>query len=96
MEVIDVPTDILNQLQQRNQKHFGQAKGTPFTIPPLSDDLGFTSMTIERDTGFKWTIRHSPSRCSGPTVDYPFTLKRTSKRHIDQAKHQLRRFHQQT
>jgi hypothetical protein len=25
--------------------HFGQAQGTPFTIPPLSDDLGFTSMT---------------------------------------------------
>lgn len=44
-KVIDVPTEILTQLQQRNQKHFGQAQGTPFTIPPLSDDLGFTSMT---------------------------------------------------
>jgi hypothetical protein len=44
-KVIDVPTEILSLLQQRNQKHFGQAHGTPFTIPPLSDDLGFTSMT---------------------------------------------------
>ena len=44
-KVIDVPTEILDQLQRRNQKHFGQAHGTPFTTPPLSDDLGFTSMT---------------------------------------------------
>jgi len=44
-KVIDIPTEILSQLQQRNQKHFGQAQGTPFTVPPLSDDLGFTSMT---------------------------------------------------
>ena len=44
-KVIDIPTDILTQLQKQNQKHFGQAQGTPFTIPPLSDDLGFTSMT---------------------------------------------------
>jgi hypothetical protein len=44
-KVIDVPTDILLQLIRRNRKHFGQAQGTPFTVPPLSDDLEFTSMT---------------------------------------------------
>jgi hypothetical protein len=38
---IEVPTDVVHQLQQRNQEHFGQAHGTPFTIPPLSIDLGF-------------------------------------------------------
>jgi hypothetical protein len=27
-KVIDVPTEILHSLQQRNRKHFGQAKGT--------------------------------------------------------------------
>ena len=40
-QTIDVPTEVLRHLQQRNQLHFGQAAGTPFTIPPLSDDLGF-------------------------------------------------------
>ena len=44
-KVIDIPTDILNSLQNRNRKHFGQAQGTPFTVSPLKDDLGFTSMT---------------------------------------------------
>ena len=32
---IDVPTDILRHLQERNRQHFGQAHGTPFTVPPL-------------------------------------------------------------
>ena len=41
-KVIDVPTEIVRHLQQRNRKHFGQAHGTPFTIPPLSDQLGFS------------------------------------------------------
>jgi endonuclease/exonuclease/phosphatase family metal-dependent hydrolase len=45
-KVIDIPTDILAQLIRRNRKHFGQAHGTPFTVPPLSDDLAFTSMTL--------------------------------------------------
>ena len=44
-KMIDIPTEILHHLQQRNRRHFGQAHGTPFTIPPLSDDLGFTSDT---------------------------------------------------
>jgi exonuclease III len=38
---IDVPTEIVEQLQRRNRKHFGQADGSPFTVPPLSDGLGF-------------------------------------------------------
>jgi exonuclease III len=40
-QVVDVPTEILSSLQQRNQKHFSQAYGTPFTVPPLSLDLGY-------------------------------------------------------
>ena len=39
--VIDVPTEIVKQLQKRNQTHFGQAHGTPFTVTPLVEDLGF-------------------------------------------------------
>ncbi len=42
---IDVPSEILKHLQERNQKHFAQAHGTPFTIPPLSSDLGFDGNT---------------------------------------------------
>ena len=39
---IDVPSEVLALIQQRNRDHFGQAHGTPFTIPPLSEHLGFT------------------------------------------------------
>jgi exonuclease III len=42
---IDIPDKILDHLIKRNQYHFGQAHGTPFTIPPLSDQLGFTANT---------------------------------------------------
>ena len=38
---VDIPTDILDLLQKRNRAHFGQAFGSPFTIPPLSTQLGF-------------------------------------------------------
>ena len=38
---VDVPSEILTLLQKRNRHHFGQAQGTPFTIPPLSTQLGF-------------------------------------------------------
>ena len=38
---IDVPTEIVEHLQNRNCQHFGQAHRTPFTVPPLSDTLGY-------------------------------------------------------
>ena len=38
---VDVPTEVLDLLQSRNRMHFGQAHGTPFTVPPLSTHLGF-------------------------------------------------------
>jgi hypothetical protein len=38
---LDVPTEILHHLQQRNRLHFGQAHGSPFTVSPLVDQLGF-------------------------------------------------------
>ena len=44
-KMVDIPTEILHHLQSRNQKHFGQAQGTPFTVYPLADELGFTSHT---------------------------------------------------
>ncbi len=31
----------MKHLLTRNQQHFGQAAGTPFTVHPLNTDLGF-------------------------------------------------------
>ncbi|KAI2510607.1 hypothetical protein MHU86_3718 [Fragilaria crotonensis] len=39
---IEVPTEIVRLLQERNRLHFGQAHGTPFTVSPLVDLLGYT------------------------------------------------------
>jgi exonuclease III len=44
--VIDIPSEIIHHLQTRNQRHFGQAHGTPFTIPPLSTAFQFTGEGI--------------------------------------------------
>ena len=41
-QIIDVPSEIVENLQNRNRIHFGQAKGTPFTVSPLVDCLGFS------------------------------------------------------
>jgi len=40
---IDIPEDIIRELQLRNIKHFRQAHGTPFTVSPLSDSLHYTA-----------------------------------------------------
>ena len=32
-------------LCERNRRHFGQANGSPFTVPPLSTQLGYDSQT---------------------------------------------------
>ena len=48
-KIIDIPTDILAHLQQRNRKHFGQAHGSPFTISPLQEDLGFHGDTVQAE-----------------------------------------------
>jgi hypothetical protein len=39
--MVDVPHDILRALQEQNRAQFGQAKGTPITIQPLSEQLGY-------------------------------------------------------
>jgi hypothetical protein len=46
---IDAPTEVVEKLRDRNRKHFGQAHGTPFTIPPLSEDLDFHGATSSAD-----------------------------------------------
>ena len=48
-KTIDIPSEVLEHLQARNRRHFGQAHGTPFTIPPLSDDFGFCANSLEAE-----------------------------------------------
>ncbi|KAI2503122.1 hypothetical protein MHU86_11313 [Fragilaria crotonensis] len=44
-KLIDIPSEVLLNHQTRNQRHFGQAHGTPFTIPPLTNDFGYCGDT---------------------------------------------------
>ena len=39
-QIVEVPTDVITLLQNRNRLHFSQAHDTPFTVPPLSSELG--------------------------------------------------------
>ncbi|KAI2491604.1 hypothetical protein MHU86_22948 [Fragilaria crotonensis] len=48
-QTIDIPSEIVENLQQRNRHHFGQAHGSPFTIDPLASDLGFCGDTSLAD-----------------------------------------------
>ena len=39
---IEVPTEILRLIQERNRTHFSQAHGAPFTVGrPLANEVGF-------------------------------------------------------
>ncbi len=44
-KLVETPTEIMEYLLERNRKHFGQAKGTPFTQPPLSEQFNFEAST---------------------------------------------------
>ncbi len=48
-KVIDVPTEVVSQVQSRNRTHFRQAKGKPFTVSPLIDMLGFSGEGEDSD-----------------------------------------------
>jgi len=43
---IDAPSEVVEHLRARNRSHFGQAQGTPFTVPPLSQEIDFTASTM--------------------------------------------------
>ncbi len=45
---IDVPEDVVFHLRERKRRHFGhfgQAAGSPFTVPPLSSQLGYDAQS---------------------------------------------------
>lgn len=57
---IDVPSEIVEQLQIRNRKHFGQAHGSPFTVSPLADELGFCGNSESSDAILNGQYDSSP------------------------------------
>jgi hypothetical protein len=46
-KTVDAPEEITTYLLDRNRKQFGQAKGTPFTVSPLSLHVDFSASTVE-------------------------------------------------
>lgn len=57
---VDVPTEIVRLLQERNREHCGQAKGTPFIVPPLLDNLGFRGDQPLSTQILEGTYQHQP------------------------------------
>ena len=47
--LVDTPKEIKKYLTERNQKHFGQAQGTPWTVPPLAEQVNFEASTQTSD-----------------------------------------------
>jgi hypothetical protein len=43
--LVECPKAIMAYLLDRNRKHFGQAEGTPFTMPPLAEKVDFQAST---------------------------------------------------
>ena len=41
-----MPKEITERLLHHNQLHFGQVKGTPFTISPLETEVNFSGTTV--------------------------------------------------
>ncbi len=48
-KTVSTPSEIEFFLQMRNRQHFGQAQGTPFTVPPLSQRFDWAANSIESE-----------------------------------------------
>ena len=55
---IDAPEEITKYLIQRNRQHFGQAEGTPFTVPPLSVDLDYKAAQASAELMLEGDYNH--------------------------------------
>eukprot|EP00957_Ditylum_brightwellii_P099300 7563989-Ditylum_brightwellii.AAC.1 len=42
-QTVNTPKEVAIYLKLRNQLYFGQAKGTPFTLPPLSEEFDWSA-----------------------------------------------------
>ena len=65
-QTIDIPSEVLAHLQVRNRRHFGQARDTPFTCPPISDVLGYCTDTLEAQALLEGT--YVPPHINNPVV----------------------------
>ena len=57
---------MLAHRQVRNRRHFGQAREMPFTSPPLSNDCGYCTDTLEAQALLEGT--YDPARIEDPSV----------------------------
>jgi hypothetical protein len=48
-KTVSTPAEIEFFIQMRNRQHFGQAQGTPFTVPPLSQRFDWAANSIESE-----------------------------------------------
>jgi hypothetical protein len=55
---VDCPKEIETFLLERNRQHFGQAQGTPFTIPPISQEINFEASTTTTDLILHGSFTH--------------------------------------
>lgn len=83
---IDDITEMNTRLHHRNELHFSQAQGTPFTVSPLAESLGYDGCTLtaqtlidqgiipECDNYAASLILQELQRSSTPEIEHKFTL----------------------
>jgi hypothetical protein len=95
---VNAPNEVVEKLRDRNRVHFGQAQGTPFTVPPLSKDLNFDGATSSADMILEGTYDSSrlakitrlvisQLRESKYAICAPLTTKISDTEYINKIKH---------
>eukprot|EP00957_Ditylum_brightwellii_P147362 11220750-Ditylum_brightwellii.AAC.1 len=56
---VETPQEIVFYLKLRNRLHFGQAKGTPFIIPPLEEEFDWAANSWYSDMVLEDTYSNS-------------------------------------
>ena len=59
------PSIVTDRIFERNTKHFGSAHGTPFTIPPLSEDFDWAATS----PGHRNTLNGSSLQYGNDLID---------------------------
>jgi len=62
-KTITKPDEIEYYIQLRNQGHFGQAQGTPFTEPPLSEQIDWAATTATSESILSGTYTSNIPHC---------------------------------
>jgi hypothetical protein len=95
---VDAPNKEVKKLQHRNRVHFGQAQGSPFMVPPLSEDLNLDGATSSADMILEGTYDSSrfaeitwlvisQLRESKYAICAPLTTKISDTEYINKIKH---------